>query len=68
MELLRTHYITKDPSKFELINFGNWSMSNNCLGFNYRMNDIQAALGLSQLKRISCSTACSSSAFKYLQE
>jgi len=53
MELLRTHYITKDPSKFELINFGNWSYEQQGLGFNYRMNDIQAALGLSQLKRIS---------------
>tara|TARA_B100000886_G_scaffold340487_2_gene310416 strand:- start:1873 stop:3039 length:1167 start_codon:yes stop_codon:yes gene_type:complete len=53
MELLRTHYITKDQSKFELINFGSWSYEQQGLGFNYRMNDIQAALGLSQLKRIS---------------
>ncbi len=53
MKLLRTHYITKDKSKFELINFGSWSYEQQGLGFNYRMNDIQAALGLSQLKRIS---------------
>ena len=53
MELLRTHYITKDQSKFELINYGSWSYEQQGLGFNYRMNDIQAALGLSQLKRIS---------------
>ncbi len=53
MELLRTHYITKDQSKFELINFGSWSYEQQGLGFNYRMNDIQATLGLSQLKRIS---------------
>ena len=52
MKLLRTHYITKDQSKFQLINFGNWSYEQQGLGFNYRMNDIQAALGLSQLKRI----------------
>ena len=53
MKLLRTHYITKDQSKFELINFGNWSYEQQGLGFNYRMNDIQAALGISQLRRIS---------------
>ena len=53
MKLLRTHYITKDQSKFELINFSSWSYEQQGLGFNYRMNDIQAALGLSQLKRIS---------------
>ena len=52
MKLYRTHYITKDQSKFELTNFGNWSYEQQGLGFNYRMNDIQAALGLSQLKRI----------------
>ena len=53
MKLLRTHYITKDQSKFELSNYGNWSYEQQGLGFNYRMNDVQAALGLSQLKRIS---------------
>ena len=53
MKLLRSHYITKDQSKFELINFSSWSYEQQGLGFNYRMNDIQAALGLSQLKRIS---------------
>ncbi len=53
MKLLRTHYITKDQSKFELTNFGNWSYEQQGLGFNYRMNDMQAALGISQLKRIS---------------
>tara|TARA_Y100000589_G_scaffold93277_1_gene88161 strand:+ start:2858 stop:4045 length:1188 start_codon:yes stop_codon:yes gene_type:complete len=53
MRLLRTHYITKDPSKFEAENYGNWSYEQQGLGFNYRMNDIQAALGNSQIKRIS---------------
>ncbi len=53
MRLLRSHFITKDQSKFELTNYGNWSYEQQGLGFNYRMNDIQAALGISQLKRIS---------------
>ena len=53
MKLLRSHFITKDQSKFTLKNFGKWSYEQQGLGFNYRMNDIQAALGLSQLKRIS---------------
>jgi len=53
MKLLRTHYITKDQSKFESENYGNWSYEQQGLGFNYRMNDIQAALGSSQIKRIS---------------
>ncbi len=53
MKLLRSHFITKDQSKFTLENFGQWSYEQQGLGFNYRMNDIQATLGLSQLKRIS---------------
>ena len=53
MKLLRSHFITKDQSKFTLENFGQWSYEQQGLVFNYRMNDIQATLGLSQLKRIS---------------
>ncbi|AIQ95508.1 UDP-4-amino-4,6-dideoxy-N-acetyl-beta-L-altrosamine transaminase [Prochlorococcus sp. MIT 0604] len=52
MRLLRTHCITKDISKFQLSKFGPWSYEQQSLGFNYRMNDIQASLGSSQLKRI----------------
>ena len=52
MQLLRTHYITKNKSEFILNNYGNWSYEQQGLGFNYRMNDIQASLGISQLKRI----------------
>lgn len=48
--LLRTHGITKDP---ELLNenHGGWYYEMQDLGFNYRLTDFQAALGLSQLKR-----------------
>lgn len=53
--LLRNHGITKDPSKFKIdpSNPPNpWYYEMLELGFNYRMTDIQAALGTSQLKRI----------------
>jgi len=48
--LLRTHGITKDP---ELLNenHGGWYYEMQTLGYNYRLTDFQAALGLSQLKR-----------------
>lgn len=50
LRLLRTHGITKDPEKLEK-NDGGWYYEMQSLGFNYRLTDIQAALGLSQLKR-----------------
>ncbi len=48
--LLRTHGITKNP---ELLheNHGGWYYEMQELGFNYRLTDMQAALGTSQLKR-----------------
>lgn len=52
MQSLRSHGITKDTSKFEHAPAGPWSYEQQQLGFNYRMNDIQAALGLSQLARL----------------
>lgn len=49
--LLRTHGITKDPELLSA-NFGPWYYEMQELGFNYRLSDIQAALGLSQLKKL----------------
>jgi perosamine synthetase len=49
--LLRSHGMTKDP-KVLTKNEGPWYYEMNDFGFNYRMTDIQAALGLSQLKKI----------------
>jgi len=48
--LLRTHGITKDP---ELLyeNHGGWYYEMQELGYNYRLSDMQAALGVSQLER-----------------
>ena len=49
---LRNHGITKDKKRFERPAPGPWSYEQQDLGFNYRMTDLQAALGLSQLKRL----------------
>jgi UDP-4-amino-4,6-dideoxy-N-acetyl-beta-L-altrosamine transaminase len=52
IELLRSHGITKDVSKFDNESDGDWYYEQQALGFNYRLTDIQAALGISQLKRL----------------
>ena len=46
--LLRTHGITKDPGLMHE-NHGGWYYEMLELGYNYRLTDIQAALGISQL-------------------
>lgn len=48
--LLRTHGITKSPELLEE-NHGVWYYEMHELGYNYRLSDIQAALGISQLNR-----------------
>jgi UDP-4-amino-4,6-dideoxy-N-acetyl-beta-L-altrosamine transaminase len=48
--LYRTHGITKDPALLHE-NHGGWYYEMQELGYNYRMTDFQAALGISQLKR-----------------
>lgn len=48
--LLRTHGITKDTGQLKE-NHGGWYYEMQELGYNYRLSDIQAALGISQLKR-----------------
>jgi UDP-4-amino-4,6-dideoxy-N-acetyl-beta-L-altrosamine transaminase len=52
MQDLRSHGITKDPSKFKLQPAGPWSYEQQLLGYNYRLTDFQAALGLSQLNKL----------------
>lgn len=49
---LRSHGITKDEARFERPSPGPWSYEQQALGFNYRLTDLQAALGLSQLERL----------------
>ena len=46
----RTHCIDRDPSEVE--HEGPWFYAMQDLGFNYRMTDIQAALGCSQLNKV----------------
>ena len=52
MQQLRSHGITRDPQRMQTPSLGPWYYEQIALGFNYRMTDIQAALGLSQLKRL----------------
>ena len=52
MTELRSHGITKNPERFERTAPGAWSYEQQSLGYNYRMTDIQAKLGLNQLKRL----------------
>mgnify|MGYP000507110021 CR=1 FL=1 len=52
MELYRSHGITRDSAKMTKASDGPWYYQQIALGFNYRMTDLQGALGLSQLKRL----------------
>jgi UDP-4-amino-4,6-dideoxy-N-acetyl-beta-L-altrosamine transaminase len=52
MALLRNHGITRDSAQMKRKADGPWYYEQIDLGFNYRMTDIQAALGLSQLQRL----------------
>lgn len=54
MRLFRSHGITRDTSAFEYAESPApaWHYEQQELGYNYRMTDLQAALGLSQLDRL----------------
>ena len=52
MRSLRSHGITKDPGMFEEKDPASWHYEQQDLGFNYRMPDINAALGISQIARL----------------
>lgn len=52
MASLRSHGITRDPSRMVGEPDGPWYYEQIELGYNYRMTDIHAALGLSQLARL----------------
>lgn len=55
---LRSHGIERDPSRFEGLGFGGdndtgpWIYEMHGLGYNYRLPDLNCALGISQLKRL----------------
>jgi UDP-4-amino-4,6-dideoxy-N-acetyl-beta-L-altrosamine transaminase len=52
MALDRSHGVTRDPARLQPDDAAPWYYEQQRLGFNYRMTDIAAALGLSQLSRI----------------
>jgi dTDP-4-amino-4,6-dideoxygalactose transaminase len=54
LRLLRSHGITRDKSLYELRDngSGDWYYEQQLLGYNYRLTDIQCALGLSQLRKL----------------
>ncbi len=52
VRLLRTHGITRDPARLQSESEGPWYYEQVELGFNYRITDIQCALGASQMARV----------------
>ncbi len=52
MRMLRSHGITREVEDFIHEPDGPWYYEQQMLGFNYRMTDIQAALGLSQMSKL----------------
>lgn len=52
MALLRTHGITRNPDLMDGVSEGPWYYQQVDLGYNYRITDIQAALGASQMNRL----------------
>ena len=52
MELFRSHGVTRDESLMTKKSDGPWYYQQINLGFNYRMTELQAALGISQMKKV----------------
>ncbi|MCO7570716.1 UDP-4-amino-4,6-dideoxy-N-acetyl-beta-L-altrosamine transaminase [Pseudomonas chlororaphis] len=52
MALLRSHGITRDPAQMTHESDGPWYYQQIALGYNYRMTELQAALGVSQAQRL----------------
>lgn len=52
LAMLRSHGITRDRRRWQEPDGAAWHYEQQLLGFNYRMIDIQAALGVSQLQRL----------------
>lgn len=52
MALSRSHGITRDPAQMTHESDGPWYYQQIALGYNYRMTELQAALGVSQVQRL----------------
>lgn len=57
VQLLRSHGMTREADEMQRAPDGPWYYEQQLLGYNYRMTDVQAALGSSQLKRIAAMQA-----------
>ena len=52
MAMFRSHGLTREASAFGAVSYGPWYYEQQLLGYNYRLTDIQAALGTSQIGRL----------------
>jgi UDP-4-amino-4,6-dideoxy-N-acetyl-beta-L-altrosamine transaminase len=52
LQLFAKHGVTKDPSQYQGESHGPWYYQQLELGYNYRLSDLHAALGLSQLSKL----------------
>ena len=52
MQLFRSHGVTRDDELMTKKSEGGWYYQQIALGFNYRMTELQAALGISQMRRL----------------
>ena len=50
--MFRSHGLTKDSSKLVLKTHASWHQEMQMFGFNYRLTDIQASLGISQMRKL----------------
>ncbi len=50
--MFRTHGLTRDSEKLKNTMHASWHQEVQLLGYNYRLTDIQAALGISQMKKL----------------
>ncbi|WP_196137305.1 UDP-4-amino-4,6-dideoxy-N-acetyl-beta-L-altrosamine transaminase [Aliikangiella sp. G2MR2-5] len=65
MQLLRSHGITRDKALLCKDDAASWYYEQQILGYNYRMSDLHAALGISQLNRLDKSVARRNEIAKY---
>jgi len=68
MAELRSHGIVREAERFARPAAGPWMYEQQQLGFNYRITDIQAALGLSQLQRLDAIVAERNRQLQHYQE
>ena len=52
LRLLRSHGVTRNQTELQGLAHGPWYYEMQSLGYNYRLTDMQAALGLSQLSKM----------------